>query len=424
MHCLLIAIGSAGDVHPYVGLGLALQQREHKVTIVANPHFQKLIARVGLKFLPLGTEAQYQALLAHPDLWHSRKGLSVVGEGARTTADELFSIVREHGNDPDSIIIGHSLAFAARTAQDALGLRLITVHLAPSCLYSLHRTPILHPLLTNINQLPQLIKRPLLALGDLAADHMLDPAINIQRRSLGLPRARHITSQWWHSPSCVIGMFPTWFAPVQPDWPSQVHLTGFPLYDERDTASASPEIEEFLSDSDPPVVFVAGSGNRQAKQFFQTAAEACRHLGIRGLLLTPHRDQLPETPTSGIGHFDYIPFSRVLPRAAALVHHGGIGSAAQALAAGIPHLVRPMTFDQPDNAVRLRELGVAQVLPPARFQTETVAKNLEHLLGSTEVAERCHALALRLQRTDALSRTCDIVEAVARGELPLDQRLE
>ena len=73
MHCLLIAVRSAGDVHPYVGLGLALQQREHKVTIVTNPHFQKLIARVGLKFLPLGTEAHYQPLLAHPDLWHSRK---------------------------------------------------------------------------------------------------------------------------------------------------------------------------------------------------------------------------------------------------------------------------------------------------------------------------------------------------------------
>ena len=418
MRSLLIPVGSAGDVHPYVGLGLALRRRGHDVTIATNPHFQPLIDRVGLKFIPLGTVAHYEAILANPDLWHPRKGLRVIGTAARAAADELFDIVRAHGNDRNSVVIGHSLAFAARTAQDALGLRLVTIHLSPSCLPSAYRTPILHSLLTGINCLPRVVKRPLLALGDLAADHMLDAAINPQRRSLGLSQVRHVTSRWWHSPTCVIGMFPDWFAPVQPDWPTQLCLTGFPLYDEQGAAATPPEVARFLDDGEPPVVFVAGSGNRQATQFFQIAVDVCRQLGRRGLLLTPHRAQLPATPPTGIGLFDYVPFTKLLPRAAALVHHGGIGSAAQALAAGIPHLVRPMTFDQPDNADRLRGLGVARVVPPARFRVKVVTRQLEHLLGSADVTERCRAMATRLRKVDALNKTCDIVEAVVRGDFP------
>ena len=116
---------------------------------------------------------------------------------------------------------------------------------------------------------------------------------------------------------------------------------------------------------------------------------------------------------AGVRHFDYAPFTEVLPRAAALVHHGGIGSAAQALAAGVPHLVMPMTFDQPDNADRLRELGVARVLPPAQFRGPAVARELEQLLGSTETAARCRTLAQRLSGVNGLRAACEVIEAVA-----------
>ena len=419
MRTLLIPVGSAGDVHPYVGLGLALHQRGHDVTIATNPYFQPLVDRVGLNFIPIGSIAHYDAILTNPNLWHPRKGLQVIGAAARAAANEMFGIVKAHGNDRNSVVVGHSLAFAARNAQDALGLRLVTIHLSPSCLPSAHRSPVLHPLLTGINNMPHLVKRGLLALGDLVADRMLDGAINPHRRSLGLPPARRITSQWWHSPTCVIGMFPDWFAPVQPDWPPQLRLTGFPLYDERSSAATSPEIARFLDNGEPPVVFVAGSGNRHAAQFFRVAVDACRRLGRRGLLLTPHRAQLPSTLPPSVDHFDYVPLTEVLPRAAALVHHGGVGSAAQALAAGIPHLVRPMAFDQPDNADRLRELGVARILPPVRFLVKAVTRQLEQLLGSAAVAARCRLMANRLHNVDALSKTCDIVEAVGRGDFPV-----
>ena len=408
MRALLIPVGSAGDVHPYVGLALALRDRGHDVTIATNAYFRPLIDRLGLRLIPVGTVEQYETVTAHPNLWHRRKGLNVIAGAVRAASADLYRLVQEHGVGDDTVVIAPGLAFAARTAQETLGIRLVTAHLQPSCFHSVHRSPVLHPALLRVNSLPLAVKRILFALTDLAADHVLDDAVNAHRLELGLGRARHITSQWWHSPSCTIGMFPDWFAPAQPDWPPQVRLTGFPLYDERDATDVPAEAVAFLDAGDPPVVFVAGSGNRQAKRFFHAAADACGRLGRRGLLLTRYQDQLPAAMPDGVRHVAYIPFSEVLPRAAALVHHGGIGSAAQA-----PHLVTPMTFDQPDNADRLRELGVARVLPAAHVTGQTVAHELEQLLESTETAGRCRTLAKRLTKVNGLRIACEVIEGAA-----------
>ena len=120
-------------------------------------------------------------------------------------------------------------------------------------------------------------------------------------------------------------MFPDWFAEVQPDWPPQVKLTGFPLYDERGTTEVPAGVSKFLDSGEPPVVFVAGSGNQQAERFFRAAVDGCARSGCRGLLLTRYPAQVPTTLPTTVRHFDYVPLSQVLPRAAVFVHHGGIG---------------------------------------------------------------------------------------------------
>ena len=312
MRVLLIPVGSAGDVHPHVGLALALRGRGHDITLATSAYFSPLIDRLGLRLVPLGTAEQYETLTAHPDLWHHRKGLEVLAGALQIVSADLYRVVREHGVGDDTVVIAPGLAFAARTAHETLGIRLVTTHLQPSCFHSVHRSPVLHPVLGRINALPRVLKHVLFALIDLAGDRALDAAVNTHRRELGLGRARHITSRWWHSPTCVIGMFPDWYASVQPDWPPHVHLTGFPLYNERDVTEVPAEVAAFLDAGDPPVVFVAGSGNRQAERFFHAAADACGRLGRRGLLLTRYREQLPVAMPDGVRHFDYVPFTEVL----------------------------------------------------------------------------------------------------------------
>jgi UDP:flavonoid glycosyltransferase YjiC (YdhE family) len=207
-------------------------------------------------------------------------------------------------------------------------------------------------------------------------------------------------------------MFPEWFAAPQRDWPQQTVLAGFPLYDERGLSPLEDELLTFLESGDAPLVFTPGSAMMHGREFFSTAAEACRLLGCRGILLTRFAEQVPSALPAGVRHFTYAPFSQLLPRAAALVHHGGIGTLSQGFATGIPQLVMPMSFDQPDNAARLERLGTGLALAPKRFQAANVAAVLRRLLDSPEVATRCREVAERVAQQRAVEVACNSIEAV------------
>jgi UDP:flavonoid glycosyltransferase YjiC (YdhE family) len=149
---------------------------------------------------------------------------------------------------------------------------------------------------------------------------------------------------------------------------------------------------------------------RFAKPYFAAAVEALQAVGRRGVLLTPYAEQLPGALPAGIVHFDYVPLGQLLPRAAALVHHGGIGTAAQGLAAGTPQLVMPLAHDQPDNADRLRRLGVGRELRPKSFSAANVARELQ-ALDTEDVRNACRTVADRFVGTDPLTKSCEIIEA-------------
>jgi UDP:flavonoid glycosyltransferase YjiC (YdhE family) len=257
------------------------------------------------------------------------------------------------------------------------------------------------------------VKRLVYWLADrLAIDPVAAPATNAVRDELGLPPVRRLLGDWCHSPQRIVGLYPPWFAPPQPDWPPQLVLTGFPLFDERGLSEPPPELADFLAGGDAPVVFTAGSAMRQGHTFFREAAVACGLLKRRGLLLTRYPEQLPATLPDGVRHVSYVPFSQLLPHAAALVHHGGIGTTGQALAAGVPQLLMPMGHDQPDNAARVDRLGVGRSLPPRRFKAPTVARLLGELLGSAEVAARCREVAGKFDGANPLAETCRLIEGL------------
>ena len=410
-----MSVGSAGDVHPFVAVALGLRERGHIVSVATNPYFAPLLEQLQLPLVPVGTVEQFDQATAHPALWHQVRAFGVLAAIIRHSTPALYRLVEQEAARGDTVVVAHPLAFGARIAHETLGVPLVTLHLAPSTVWSLEEPPVPARWIGSINAWPKSARRLLLALGDRFADRALAPALNRFRAELGLAPARHIASRWWHSPQHVIGLFPDWFAAPQPDWPSQTTLTGFPLYDERAVSQVPPDLEAFLSEAeaagDLPIVFAPGSSNRQASRFFAAAADACQRLRRHGILLTRYPEQLPSRLPGRVRHADYAPFSAVLPRSAALVHHGGIGTSAQALAAGRPQLVMPMTFDQPDNAVRLVRLGVARMLPPTRFSGARVARHLAALLEADPVAYRCAEIARRFEGIEPIGRTCDLIEA-------------
>jgi UDP:flavonoid glycosyltransferase YjiC (YdhE family) len=221
-----------------------------------------------------------------------------------------------------------------------------------------------------------------------------------------------------HSPQKNLGLFPDWFASPQPDWPPQTQLTSFVYYDKQNgTEEISNELDAFLGAGSPPIIFTAGTAMKHADQFFRDCIEACQLLGQRGILLTQHPEQLPDELPPGIQQFAYLPFSKILPRALALVHHGGIGTTAQAIAAGIPQVIRPMAHDQPDTAARVEKLGIGVSLSPQKFNAASLAEKLDALVTSQAVLERCKIYAGRIHPDQSLNETCMIIENFTRDQM-------
>lgn len=415
LHLILVAIGSSGDVHPFVGLGRALKARGHRVTLITGAYFEPLVLQAGLDYVPLGTVEDFHRLIHNPDVWHRFRGFRAVMEGGALPAVEpVFEAIAANYQPGCTVVAASSLAFGSRLAQETLGVPTATLHLQPGIIRSIVDPPALQGMFVPPWLPRSLVKAQYWMADTLVVDRVLCPALGTFRARHGLPPIRRPLAEWIHSPRLTLGLFPSWFAAPAPDWPPQVRLTGFPLYDEDDLAGPSAGLDEFLEAGSPPVVFTPGSAMVHGRDFFVAAVEACRQLGRRGILLTRFVEQVPLPLPDGVRHFDFVPLSRLLPRAAALVYHGGIGTAAQGLRAGIPHLVMPMSHDQPDNAVRLERLGVGSWLPPRRFRGRRVAAALDRLLGSEHVAAACRRVAERFKQQPApLETTCAALEELA-----------
>ena len=412
MHLLFTALGSYGDVLPMVGLAQAMIGRGHQATVLANPYFQPIIEASGVGHVSLGTAEMYLELTKSPDLWHPVRGpISVM----RSTCDylpELYRAVDEHAVPGETLLVAHCLDFASRTHQDKHGTAVASVHFAPICLQSAHQSPQMFGMLMQ-DWVPSWLRRAQFWLANRLCDRLLGPSVNALRHELGLQPVRDIMNQWVFSPQLILSLFPDWFAPLQPDWPAQTTATGFPLWDQATDEHLPAEVEDFLKAGEPPLVFAPGSAMTEGREFFEAAVDACGRLGRRGILCTKYREQLPEPLPEGIRCFGFVPFSQLLPRAAALVHHGGIGTCGQGLAAGLPQLVMPMAYDQLDNATRLQRLGVAKIVRRKRFRGPKVASLLGELLGDEQVKQRASDCASQMDGRRSLEASCEALARVA-----------
>jgi len=422
---LLATTGSAGDVYPFLALGRALRARGHRAVLLAPLEFEPLTRRLGLDFTPLEPEecdssqaapSVNKSLLSrlgrsavHPLLsrWRKLARASTVVPLLRPAYQAIAQHVRPGRT---VVVVATAPVLGARIAHDYLGVPLVTVHLSPVSLRSAFVAPCQPPVRLPTWLSPALKRVSYRLLDSLILDPLLAGSVNRLRAELGLSGVQRILHEWRHSPQRVIGLFPSWFAPPQPDWPKVARLTGF-LFDERaNLTDLSPEIELFLRSGPAPIVVTPGSAIRSAYRFFAESIRACVQLKRRALLLTPHRDQIPDTLPEGVRHFEYAPFNRIFARASALIHTGGIGTAAQALSAGIPQIVMPLKNDQPDNACRLERLGVARWFHRNWFRASRVSKALTELLSSDEVTQRLRLYADHLRDHSPLADTCRLIE--------------
>ncbi len=411
MHIIVIAVGSSGDVHPLLGLSRTFARRGHRVSFCTSPAFTGIVERSGLRFLPFGTLEEYQAAINNPALWNPRTSLKTLWKAVAARIRPLFDLLVAEA-DNDTILAAHPWAFGARLLQEKHGVPLVSLQISPSTFLSA-KLPAIHKQFTIPMSLPYPVRAGLLWAFDRGVlDRICAPDINRIRAELGLPPVMRIMGRWMHSPQGVLGLFPEWFAPPQTDWPAKVTLTGFPLFDEADFRGVDGELEDFLAQGPEPVVFTPGSTLVDGLSYYTSAAAALNALGCRGIFLAAKGAALPRL-TPNILARSYVPLSRLLPQSRALVHHGGIGTASQAFAAGIPQLVTPFAHDQFDNAARIERLGCGFQIA-SHGSGEAMLAALKKLLGDERIQRNCAAFRPRIVPGEsACLKALSAIEAVA-----------
>lgn len=413
---ILCPFGSGGDVNPFVWIGRLLNDLGHEVMIVTVPLFEQVILSAGLNFRAVGRTEDYEKIVHDPGLWKPLKATSVVFKAAADAIDPFFEVIRdevEKGRARGSkIVLAAPFHLpAARLAREVLNVPLVTVHLQPIAMLSRYDETVVLADAPWLARLPLWMKQVLYSMPN-PADWFLTPAIRRQCSKYGVIPPKRFLTDWLHSPDAVLCLWPEWFATRQPDWPENACAAGFPLEDLRDQIPLSESLHSFLHEGNKPVLLTAGTGNAQAAEFFAKGIEACGKIGCRALLGTRYRDQLPAVLPDYVRHFDYLPFSKVLPNVAVAVHHGGIGTMSQCMAAGVPQLVVPFAHDQPDNATRMKRLGVGTYITPKKLNADSMAVALSSLLTDTAIKRRCDEVAALCRQDQAGAKVVELFESV------------
>lgn len=419
MHIIVIAIGTSGDVHPLLGLSRTFVKQGHRVTFCTSPAFAGVVERCGFRLLPVGTEEEYRAAVNDPALWNPKRSLKSLWKAVAARIRPLYDLLHAE-IDNDTVIAAHPWAFSARLLNEKYGVPLVTLQISPSTFFSAKSPPI-HKQFTIPSWLPYPIRAGLMWTFDRAVlDRICGPDVNHLRAELGLSPIKSIIGHWIHSPLGVLGLFPEWFAPPQSDWPRNVTLTGFPLFDEADLRNSDAELEDFLASGEAPVVFTPGSTVVDGLSYYSAAATALNVLGRRGIFLASKDTKMPQL-TPNILVRSYVPLSKLLPRARALVHHGGIGTASQAFAAGIPQLITPFAHDQFDNAARVERVGCGFQL---NQQGDGLAmlQSLRRLLEDEQMQQNCTAIRSKVDTGDvACRKALSVIEGIATDAIGRDR---
>lgn len=393
---IVVTVGTAGDVYPFLSLALGLKKRGHQVSFVTNTVLAPMAEALGLQAFGTGTAQEYHDMLDDPDLWHPRKSLGVLQRGFVAGCREADDMPEYGPGASPCMVIAHPMAFGIVAAfrQQWPAMRVVVAHLAPSSLRSCDNPMQFGPFAIPA-WFPETWRNWLWRQFDQPVDEAMLPALNTLRERWGQPAVPHLFEHIYQDADHTLCLFPTWFCPPLAGWPTRLNMGDFQRFDPKPQAALAAELVQFLRSGAAPVVFTPGSAHRHAQVYFRRALQAVQRLGLRAIFLTSHVDHVPADLPASVLWQAYVPLKTLLPQVAALVHHGGIGTTAEALAAGTPQLVLPLAFDQFDNAQRVRRLGVGDFVqapfwwPSLGVTAGVLTQRLRALLRSDTIKSRC-----------------------------------
>ena len=414
---ILATIGSLGDMHPKIALAIELKRRGHDVTIAAMEYYRERIEPLGIGFAPMAPHLVPGDKGLARQLMDSRKGSEkilrdIIMPNLREMYDDLMIAVE--GAD---MLVSGEIVYAVKSVVEKTNIKWISTSLQPGTLFSAH-DPFVPPTaewLEHLRFLGPTFHRGLFKFLLWSIGHWWAPYREF-RREIGLSEDHDPLIKDKFSDLLHLAMFSKVLGAPQPDWPPNTVQPGFCFYDGASDIQKMPEaLRDFLDSGEPPIVFTLGSAAvMDARDFFEQSAAAARKLRRRAVLLYGVFNDPPRGIGDDVVAFDYAPYSEIFPRAACVVHQGGVGTTGQVLRAGVPQLVVPFAHDQPDNAARCRRIGVAEILSRDSYRESTAADALEKILASDAYRDRAREVAAIVRSEPGTSGACDAIEAVLK----------
>jgi len=428
--------GSLGDLNPFIALALELKARGYEPLIASQNEFRAKIMAAGIDFHPLrpGVE-DVKGELGIDEQTIFRKATNgssglpflvrrIAMPFLRRAYDDMMAATQGA-----SLVVTHPSAFAARLAAENRGLLWMSAVLAPFGLMSSCDPPVFStaPGLALLRELTGArFDAALLSMVKKVLDPWTAPFQQL-RRELGLPPVVNPLFEGQFSPYATLALYSKWMGDLQPDHPVNCDITGFVYYDS--PAGAPKELPEglkrFLAEGPPPLVFTLGTALvMDPGDFYQRSLKIAQMLGRRAVFLgldkdSPEQaDRLRRALPSSVFAAGYLPHSLVFPHAEAIVHHGGVGTTAQALRAGKPQLITPFAGDQPDNAMRMCRLGVARQLAPNAYTPRRAATDLAALTSDHALARRAGEIGKAVAAERGAAVAADLIETLLHERSP------
>jgi UDP:flavonoid glycosyltransferase YjiC (YdhE family) len=420
MRITINAFGSRGDVQPYVALGKGLKEAGHDVRLSTHRIFEALVLEHHLDYFPMeGDPRQVLLTQAVAELGNNPFRVNRwIAENFRPALKEVFHATLDAAQGTD-LLLNSALSFAGWHVAEKLGIPSIGAYLQPVMPTSAFHN-ISAPAPPSWLPFKGLYNYLSTKLSNQSFFHMLRPLVNASRREvLDLPPLS--AAYYWQVDSAsatvpiLYGYSPS-VIPRPPDWGEDTQqIAGYWFLDGAGNYEAPAELADFLESGPPPVYVGFGSMvDHEREEMTRLVVEALGQAGQRAILLGGWSELGSADMPDFILRVDFVPHDWLFPRVAAVVHHGGAGTTAAGLRAGVPTVVIPFFGDQPFWAWRVYELGAGpKWVPRKKLTAGRLAAAIQQAVDDPALILRAEELGQRIRAEDGIGTAVQLVERFA-----------